>query len=130
MLIKNFEKKILNFLDFNLFDTASLIGVVRLKLKSEGKVGITDRHMYHIHNIFFFFFFVREICPEKRCSIEHLRALSYFFLFLFNTIWKFLKLCVFSLNIKEVIQYCWSVSIYYFMNFNHQYLQIFFLIFL
>ena len=29
------------------------MGVVRLKLKSEGKVGITDRHMYHIY-IFFF----------------------------------------------------------------------------
>ena len=30
------------------------MGVVRLKLKSEVKVGITDRHMYHIY-IFFFF---------------------------------------------------------------------------
>ena len=49
------------------------------------------------------FAFLWEIVPEVRCSIGYcLRAISYCFLFSFNIIWKFLKLCVFSLNIKKL----------------------------
>lgn len=42
-----------------------------------------------------------EICLEERCSIGYcIRAISYCFFFSFNMTWKFLKLRVFSLNIK------------------------------